>query len=349
MADWLTQLSHRIDDHVADAQADAQLSALVDGRGHPAQPLPARAHPGRSTFHDEVESGREVAPDGRGPSPFAPAAVRPLFGVSDDKIAAVSKAATSIQAAERGRAARARSPRTKDSLVLGETVSVASTQSLEAAEAAAKVEQEQRQEEEEQGVSASWLDQSVSASSRANGLATHAASPAYHEAEARLAHDRARLRSEWEHLTREKERLAAQRRDFEEAAAIVTTANPGAAIPRASSARGARHPSTRPGSAPAGGRSSADNRRRRGGHRAARRRAAQAAADSAYAARLQTALRTVSSTGSVSAATRPQSAPRGGRLPSPVTTKQDIGHGARYVHHLPGILVRGHRYDSLLT
>ena len=106
MADWLTQLSHRIDDHVADAQADAQLSALVDGRGHPAQPLPARAHPGRSTFHDEVESGREVAPDGRGPSPFAPAAVRPLFGVSDDKIAAVSKAATPIQAAERGRAVR---------------------------------------------------------------------------------------------------------------------------------------------------------------------------------------------------------------------------------------------------
>ena len=191
---------------------------------------------------------------------------------------------------------------------------------------------------DDDGVSAGWLEQSISASSAAASASrsrsrSAQASPdqAEAEADARLAHDRARLRNGWERLTHEKEKLATQRRDFEEVAAVrlaMGTPSPYAALKAgrpASAGASRRTKLARPGSAPSARPRSTE--RRSGGHRTARRRneaAAQAAADAAYTARLRVAA--ASTPGA-----RPASASRSQRQSAPITTKQDVGDGWQLV------------------
>jgi hypothetical protein len=285
MADWLTELSTQLD---AAAEAISASPAKGERRQRSA---PANQ---REEQRDE-RTVAEIADEDRraGPSPFG-TAVRPVFDVPDAAINLVSKAATSIQAAERGRAVRARSRRGRP-LMVPQQLSRNDTVD----------------EEGDSSVSASWLDQSVSASRAQSLLSVSVSSPEYQEeAEAKLAYDRARLRNEWEHLTREKEKFAMQRRDFKEVVAMVSS--------RSFSSDKAGVRTSRPSSAPAC-RTMPDRRRDGRRQRTARRRAVQAAADAAYAARLDTAKRSCRTNRTTqSTSQRPR---------SPATSKHDIGEG----------------------
>jgi hypothetical protein len=292
MADWLTELSGRLD-----AAAEA-LSAS------PTKDERKSAASAEADERDERTVAEILAADEGArtlPSPFG-TAVRPVFDVPDAAVSCVSKAAISIQAAERGRAVRARSQRASPLTGIVPARDVAQHAPRNDSVVG----------EGDCSVSASWLDQSISAS-RSQSLPTPGIAPEYQEeAEAKLAYDRARLRNEWECLTREKAKFAAQRRDFEEMAAIVSSHG-------FSSAKSGMRTS-RPSSAPAC-RTATDRSRRTRGHRTARRRAAQAAADAAYAARLDTARRSCSTDRAAQSTSQ--------RPLSPATSKHDIGEGEK--------------------
>eukprot|EP01043_Picozoa_sp_COSAG02_P026349 COSAG02_NODE_1516_length_12182_cov_14.478689_10_plen_303_part_00 len=293
MTDWLTELSGQLDETAA-----ALSASPTKGERESAPPAEADERDERTVA--EILAADE---DSRtGPSPFS-TVVRPVFDVPDAAVSFVSKAAIVIQAAERGRAVRARSQRARPltNIVPARDVAQHATRN------------DSVLDEGDRSVSASWLDQSIDAS-RSQSLPTPDIPPEYQEeAEAKLAYDRARLRNEWERLTREKEKFAAQRRDFEEVAAIVSS--------RGFSSDKAGVRMSRPSSAPAY-RTATDRSRRARGHRTARRRAAQAAADAAYAARLDAGRRSCSTDRTAKSTIR--------RPLSPATSKHDIGEGENF-------------------
>ena len=196
MADWLTELSGQLN-AVSGSLGAEELSLATTETTLPAGDEPTPGPRATESLADRRGScGTAVTPVLDAPdtaASFVSAAERSLY---PDLSAWVERPLrlgreTSTQAAERGgRAARAPSPR--NSSRCGAIPPQPPSDGVA--------------DDGDDSVSDSWLDQSVSAS-LVQSLPTPASASLFEhqeEAEAKLAYDRARLRNEWESLTREK-------------------------------------------------------------------------------------------------------------------------------------------------